>query len=1135
MYLQKIGKHEGLKKFTSCFLIVLIGILGFPFSVFSEPNPDTTQPRPSKVKVTPIEPDKGVVASDSVQDSSVNASKEHFAIIEEFKIDKGFWFTLFSISELSKKEKGNNQTAFNATPIAFSFTGSGISPTYTIINKGAKVQTVNRDNLTGKLSLADGKSILIEALNQKLSKSLKNDEIRQGEWEDNVNISVEEYTGIRSFEVPVRFKTEPINGDKSLFRITFESDSFNFSLKSNSSITQRFNGFVILGANDKKVYFSVFRYVGDCFQYENGHQSDHFVGQQIGYLTNSENGKALLDSIDKGGFNQLLMGYPMINLSSGSFRDEESSPPLWMGKVLGMSRLVQAKTVASVEKSTDFVPVSSVLGGYIVDGLLAIGLNTSFVLRDWAAGKPMSFQGGEIMSRLLDSKVSFVRSLYDPVKPSKGWVGVGEKIGLVDPGMFQSCSRIGGELLQLPGDWFVVSKESGGIFLRTKKGKNSGIDESLSRMAGNLEQICQKSLWGNNPFGRSTLFKDGYNFYSKTSSQDRHKNEVKETVTTEDFQNNQITNNLENGKSEIEHFLTSDEFKTDSGFWYTIISLADMARQSLANDQTVYKFTPKGFTVSGSGISPFSTVFKKVKKTLSVIRDNITEKLNSPDGNTIFVEEINNTLDLLSKNKSIRKGEWKESINVFSQAGRVEDKLIIPVNFKVEPFGNKKEYLLISFNSYPFEYSIDLNRKVSQKVSGFAILGNDKKNTYYSFYRYEGDVLDNGIKIDKFVGQQFIYMVDSNFKNPILMTSKAKSLAKLLDSCYTINNVPGSFDDKIITPPDWVASVLGISRLIDSNVVTIAEQRTNLLPIVVIWLVVHVIDGYLTFVQNVYSLSEDITSGKLKPSEITTKNIFLRLTNDDASLLNRFLYNPVSKRAITSLAQLGWIDPNQTELYSDGLAGLLKLPADIGLLVTSPQKAFGASAYGSLFKKGANKFLGRLLYCEEKIWKTMKIKKIMELYDIADTGHSGISDIIRILAAATGGGLLSGLLLKGKSGSDVTGAWTLNATFNSGGWGTRAIRADINLKSDGTVYWIPTVGPISSTSGSYTVNDDSIRIELVVHFINSEDELHAAQYYTLTGEVYDKKNMGGDAKVKYDWLDGHTYENYSGTWSATRK
>ncbi len=815
MYIQTISKQERFKKFTSCFLIVLIGFLGFPFSVFSSPNPDATQAKPSQVKVTPIEPDKGVVASDSVQDSSVNESKEHFAVIEEFKIDKGFWFTLFAISELSKQEKGNNQTAFNATPIAFSLTGSGISPTYTIINKGAKVQTVNRDNLTGKLSLPDGKSILTEAINQTLTRLSSNNVIRQGDWEENVTISLKEYTGIRSFEVPVRFKTEPIKDDKSLFRISFESESFDFSLKSNSSIKQNMKGFTIVGAENKKVYFSVFRYEGDCSQYENGYQSDHFVGQQIGYLTNPENGKALLDSIDKGGFNQLLNGYPMINLSSGSFRDKALSLPDWMGKVLGMSRLLQASTLLTADKSSDFATITTSVGGHIIDGLWSLAFNTSSFLKELATGNRQDAPVSEVTNRLLDSKISFIRNLYEGEKDTQGWIGTAPQIEIIDPSVFECYSKIGGDASGLQGDLLAINKDNWALLKRDSQGKYSGIEESVSRFAGNLQNTIQKNLWGKNPFGKTSLITDGYGRIGQDLIIKQV--EVARSIKTENGVGKNlkpVVQNPDNPGEFTEKYITTQTIEyAGKGKQYRTRSINISAMDKQTDNEN--RLSNYKLWIMGQVMEPKMDDNKSFYGPIEFSRKLDDEIVSFKTKGFYIIEQVLNQTIVQVKRYNPRKNTWKEKIAINFAGEYLPQNFEYNLSSNIVDYGNNNLVLIIQYESSPFTFkSLEDNVSFVQCHSkGIAVYSLDKERLYQHTFKFEADLNGESILVE-----ELGYLSNNN----------AKSIIPILDVCKTLTLAERPIKvENQAELPGWALQSILAQQISSTAGFGIGERGTN--------------------------------------------------------------------------------------------------------------------------------------------------------------------------------------------------------------------------------------------------------------------------------------------------------------------
>ncbi len=1125
MYLKKIGKQERLKKFTSCFLIVLIGILGFPLSVFSSPNPDATQVKPSQVNVTPIEPDKGVVVSGSKQDSSVTENKEHFAIIEEFKIDKGFWFTLFSISELAKLEKGNNLTAFNATPIAFSLTGSGISPTYTIINKGAKVQTVNRDNLTGKLSLPDGKSILTEAINQTLSKLPKNAESRQGDWEENVTISLKEYTGIRSFEVPVRIKTEPIKGDKSLFRISFDSKSFDFNLKSNSSIKQNMKGFAIVGAENKKVYFSVFRYEGDCSQYENGYQSDHFVGQQIGFLANPENGKAILNSIALDGFNQLLTGYPMINLSSGSFRDKESSPPQWMGKVLGMSRLLQTSIIHTADKSSDFAPITTSVGGHIIDGLWSLAFNTSSFLKELATGNRQDAPISEVTNRLFDAKVSFIRNLYDAEKDTQGWNGTGPQIEIMYPSAFECYSKIGGDVSGLPGDLLKIKKDNWALLKRDSQGKYSGIEESVSRIAVNFENAIQKNLWSKNPFGRASIITDGYGRIGQDLIIKQV--EVARSIKTENGVGKDlkpVDQNPDNPGDSTEKYITTQTIEySGKGKQYRTRSInVSAVEKETDNEKKVanYKLWIMGQVLEPK-IEDNKSFYGPIEFDRKIENEMVSFKTR---GYSLIEEVLNHTIANLKKHDA-KKGYWKDKISLDFVGEYLPQYLEFNFESRVVDIGNNNSGLIVKYISEPFTFKslADNFPIIKAKSVGFFVYSLGKDIMYQHTSKFEA-YCDN----DSLIVEEFGYLSNQNARPIGRFFDMREEIIFKKEPLMVVNPVE---------LPIWAIQSIMAKQITFTSSIGAAEQKTNPAAALSIMYEAH---PWKTQRNNALKTFDEAWKEFLDALKISES---LEATND--AYRNFF----------------AWCKENQRkskEFYETN-----KLIIDFVVEVGS----IGLKNYG---KPGAEEIIFSDLPVFGVIWQVCS--SLIDLYEMM-TVYQDLIEIlpdfilayddlvnnppppsqvpepikeepikkkskkpkspkktILIIAGLVAAGGIGALLDKpiGESGINITGKWNFEFNLDFRSLGVQWSRGVMTINSDGTIQW-----PSDTSTWTYTVNGSNIRMELHVPYWKSPAGDVVDANWIFTGEINDENNMSGNVEGIFKW--SWATERYYGKWSAKRQ
>ena len=599
---------------------------------------------------------------------------------------------------------------------------------------------------------------------------------------------------------------------------------------------------------------------------------------------------------------------------------------------------------------------------------------------------------------------------------------------------------------------------------------------------------------------------------------------------------------IESNEGVDENFVMVEEFRSDCGFWFTTYVVSELSRRRLNNNKTVYTFTPKGFNFSCSGVSPTSTVFNRGANDVTVIRDNLTEKLSLSEGKSILTEGVNKTLDNLSKKDKIRKEEWKETLNILGEEHTGIQNFTIPISFGSKLANRKKSLIVISFESEPFVYRLKNNISVSQKFKGFAIMGADKKHTYCSAYKYEGRILKPGKKQKTFSGQQIGYLVNPINGKAVLRQSDVENLGELLTDYPRLNSSQGSFRQSILPPPKWFGKIFGISRLLQVNASVIAENRTNFLPIAAL-VGAHIIDGAFTFGYNYGTLVQELATGKIKPSEL--KKIFNRLTDSDASLLRRF-YEAGARGWVELGANFGLVDPSNIDAYSKIAGELLKLPGDFMSVNLNKFKVWGKAAHLEGISKKAAVWLGKLMHANEKLWGIVgKADKFLLLRDSFDLGKDIGSKIIdkppkppkppinlgtvALGAAAAGGAVYGTLKLVGSLDEDydIRGTWNFHIRTDQYGSSSGVITIDGD-KTSGRVHWG------GGYYGPYQV--DGKKVLMTFYMAVSVQGASATVSVQIPGEFRSKDYMEGTftENAQFTTSEFSTTFTLSGSWSAGR-
>ncbi|MBM3292524.1 hypothetical protein FJY84_07580, partial [Candidatus Bathyarchaeota archaeon] len=344
-----------------------------------------------------------------------------------------------------------------------------------------------------------------------------------------------------------------------------------------------------------------------------------------------------------------------------------------------------------------------------------------------------------------------------------------------------------------------------------------------------------------------------------------------------------------------DRFITLEEFSSrgETEYWFTILGLSELNKETIDSREIHYSMKPLGFSMSNSNMESIATVYENGVNPIVVSRDPKTEFLSIPNYKSIFIDKVNDMIKEISLEP--KSTSWKQNILLSNDLQNIIEVTpwSIPVYFEVDDlFAGNQRYLLIKYSSTPFLYQPEyINQKIQQQFTGFAILSYDKEKTYYSMYRYSGSiyypasVYKDTLESCTFKGQNITFMANLDTGEAILPPDSIKGFEEMLSSYQLINysKLSSEYSDTI-TPPDWLPFVWGVSRenLICASVA--AEQRTNLLPIVVALLGAHIVDSWWTYSVNTGDYLADVVKGRqgAKWDPFNSKNSFL----------TRYFYEP---------------------------------------------------------------------------------------------------------------------------------------------------------------------------------------------------------------------------------------------------
>lgn len=409
---------------------------------------------------------------------------------------------------------------------------------------------------------------------------------------------------------------------------------------------------------------------------------------------------------------------------------------------------------------------------------------------------------------------------------------------------------------------------------------------------------------------------------------------------------------------EPEQYTTIDEFRTAGDApWFRATAVCDLVRGRHGKLNT-YSFTPKGFSFVGAGIPLVAAALEKNIQPTVLMRNPDDETLSVPAGRGLFVEEVNAIVRRIPPQSRLKPGEWETEFTLASReltglAGATEK---YKVSFSAEHvrFGNEQLFLVI-YRGATGKIESEKGFSFDLSFRGFFLMDADGTSTYYAVFRYEGDV-SAGDKKHGFAGQQYIYRNRPKDGAAVVPPAQVEGLRALVNGYpfltmgEKIPETPGDAET-----PEWFGAVWGASRDVSVSTAAGAEGKTNLAPIVAIWIGAHVIDGVYTLGANIV---HDVRSNWRGDKNAN----FNPFDGNVSSPLSTYIYKPAARNLIVKpLAWFGAIDPNNIETYTEKAGFILKLPGDIATMLVNPQNLLGAAAGASRFTNYVNLIVGKLM------------------------------------------------------------------------------------------------------------------------------------------------------------------------------
>ncbi len=413
-------------------------------------------------------------------------------------------------------------------------------------------------------------------------------------------------------------------------------------------------------------------------------------------------------------------------------------------------------------------------------------------------------------------------------------------------------------------------------------------------------------------------------------------------------------------------FLVQDEFIGSGGFWFDSISTVHTSIVPITTSTDRYTVTPQATRFRSATFAPLSLVFERGLRR-QYDRDVSSNIVHEIGGNTALIQQMNELVQQLDQSKIGPAGHaWQQRIPIFSSVHNPMSGRNPMASFNISPIipvAGTKGVRVLRYESEEFSFITSDGGQITLRASGLGVVDPSWTRVYFSGFQYEGWVLAPDGKRSPVRGQNRMVMVHPVSSKPVIALDQVPELDGLLARFASMTaslESPEVLEERPM--PVWLSDLYRTAGIAQVLSTTIAEQRTNPLPLLAASAAVIAVDSIVTLAWNTGVDIARVIAGDKKVSEINP------FDNTDPLKTQGLVDNLTD--AAGSLTTKGLKMVGVSDSKADAVGGIVNTALDVGAMALSLSKAaasaprvlWGKSAHLNGALKKATITLGKLSY-----------------------------------------------------------------------------------------------------------------------------------------------------------------------------